>query len=103
MVRWVQLLGAVSIAVALASSVAARAQTVQKSAKRQAAGGHQIIVRPGKSYLTAGTGANVGSHNSYVRDTFNQSLPTEGTFTGMRGRERLLDRFSGPGIPLFRF
>ncbi len=103
MVRWAQLLGAASLSFALAASSGASAQTVQKPAKRQAPAGHQIIVRPGKSYLTAGTGANVGSQNKYVTDTFNQPPATEGTFTGMRGRERLMNQFNGPGIPLFRF
>lgn len=105
MVRWVQLLCAVLLSVALAWSWGASAQTVQKPAKRHAAAGRQIVVRPGKSYLTAGTGATVGSHNKYVTDTFNQPTPTEGTFTGMRGQERILNRFGspGPGLVLFRF
>jgi hypothetical protein len=103
MVRWAQLLGAASLTVALASSSGASAQTAHKPTKRQAPAGHQIIVRPGKSYLSAGTGANVGSQNKYVTDTFNQPPATDGTFAGMRGRERLMNQFNGPGIPLFRF
>jgi hypothetical protein len=47
----------------------------------------------------------VGSYNGYVYDTFNQAPPIEGTFTGLRGRERIQDQFAnpGPGLTLFRF
>ncbi len=105
MVRSVELLGAVLLSVALVWSSDASAQTAHRPAKHQAAAGRQITVRPGKSYLTAGTGATVGSQNKYVTDTFNQPTPNEGTFTGMRGQERLLNRFDnpGPGLVLFRF
>ena len=43
--------------------------------------------------------------NGYALDTFNQATPIEGTFSGMRGRERLTDQFGnpGPGLTLFRF
>ena len=58
------------------------------------------------SCLTAGTQVPVGSvGNGYVYGTFNQPTPIEGTFMGMRGQERLTDRFgnTGPGLTLFRF
>ena len=43
--------------------------------------------------------------NGYVYDTFAQPTPVEGTFLGMRGRERITDQFgnAGPGLTLFRF
>ena len=104
MIRSTQLLNAAVLTLALMMlSSGANAQTAQQPPKRQAATGHQIVVHPRPSFLTAGTGASVGSHNGYALDTFNQPSPTEGTFTGMRGRERLENRFDGPGVPLFRF
>ncbi len=129
MVRWFELLSVASLAVALATPAAhaqttgalqttgplqttgsfqrsAHRTTLQKRAKRtpQAPAGRQITVHPRPSYLTLGTGATVGQYNGYVLDTFSQPTPIEGTFTGMRGRERLAgNRFDGPGIPLFRF
>jgi hypothetical protein len=43
--------------------------------------------------------------NGYVYDTFAQPTPVEGTFMGMRGRERITDPLgnAGPGLTLFRF
>jgi hypothetical protein len=43
--------------------------------------------------------------NGYVYGTFNQPDPVQGTFMGMRGRERITDQFgnAGPGLTLFRF
>jgi hypothetical protein len=129
MVRWIEASAAALLAAGLAAS-AAHAQTtgavqttgpltttgafqksphqttLQKRAKHapQAPAGRQITVHARPSYLTLGTGANVGEYNGYVVDTFNQPTPIDGTFTGMRGRERLDgNRFDGPGIPLFRF
>ena len=96
-----------ALAIAFADPSSARAQTDQRPAKRHAATGRQITVRKGTpSWLTAGTGVDPGVRvgNGYVLDTFNQPVPTEGTFTGMRGQERLLgNRFDGPGVPLLRF
>ncbi len=118
MVCWFRLLGAASLAAALAASSAAQAQTsaanaqttphkttLQKRAKHQTPAGRQITVHPRPSYLTLGGAASVGSHNGYVLDTFNQPTPIEGTFTGLRGRERIEDQFAnpGPGLTLFRF
>jgi hypothetical protein len=107
MVRWKELAITASLAIALAAPSSASAQTDQRPAKRHSATGRQITVRKATpSYLTTGTGVDPGSRvgNGYVLDTFNQPVPTEGTFTGMRGQERLLsNRFDGPGIPLFRF
>jgi hypothetical protein len=120
MVRWIRLLGVAWVAVALAAS-GASAQTTpqtatphqttqQKRAKDKAVKpkeeGRQITVRKETpSWLTLGGSAEVGSHNGYVYDTFNQPTPIEGTFTGLRGRERITDQFGnpGPGITLFRF
>ncbi|HEY1454148.1 MAG TPA: hypothetical protein VGF57_11870 [Roseiarcus sp.] len=78
----------------------------KRAAKKPAPAGRDITVHARPSYLTAGTQAPVGSvGNGYVYDTFNQATPIEGTFSGMRGRERLTDQFGnpGPGLTLFRF
>ena len=83
-----------------------RQTALQKRAKHPAPSGRQITVHARPSYLTAGTQVPVGSvGNGYVYDTFNQPTPIEGTFTGLRGRERVTDQFGnpGPGITLFRF
>jgi hypothetical protein len=87
-----------------------RQTTLQKRAKHQAAKqkeeGRQITVHKATpSWLTAGTQVPVGSYNGYVYDTFNQAAPIEGTFTGMRGRERITDQFgnAAPGLTLFKF
>ena len=85
----------------------ARKTTLQKrAAKHPEPAGRQITVHARPSYLTAGTAVPVGSvGNGYALDTFNQATPIEGTFSGMRGRERLTDQFGnpGPGLTLFRF
>jgi hypothetical protein len=85
-----------------------RQTALKKRAKHAAAApaGRDITVHARPSYLTAGTQVPVGSvGNGYVYDTFNQSTPIEGTFTGMRGRERLTDQFGGAaaGWTLFKF
>ena len=132
MVRLVRLLAAAALAAALAGAPpAANAQTgpselgpldtgplqttpkkgkprrtaLQKRAKRPAPAGRQITVHARPSYLTAGTQVPVGTvGNGYVYDTFNQPTPIEGTFSGMRGRERLTDQFgAAPGLTLFKF
>ena len=70
--------------------------------KRPTPTGRQITVHARPSYLTLGTQAPVGTvGNGYVYSTFNQPTPIEGTFQGMRGRERLTD--PAPGLTLFRF
>ncbi len=73
------------------------------AAKRPAAPtGRQITVHARPSYLTLGSQAPVGTvGNGYVYSTFNQPTPIEGTFLGMRGRERLTE--PAPGLVLFRF
>ena len=84
----------------------ARKTALQKRAKHPAPAGRQITVHARPSYLTAGTQVPVGSvGNGYVYDTFNQATPIEGTFSGMRGRERLTDQFgnAAPGLTLFKF
>jgi hypothetical protein len=130
MVRFVRLLAAATLAAALAAtSPAANAQTgpleegavqttgplgsppqkskprqtaLKKRAKPSAPAGRQITVHARPSWLTAGTQAPVGTvGNGYVYSTFNQPTPIEGTFMGMRGRERLTD--PAPGLTLFRF
>jgi hypothetical protein len=63
-----------------------------------------VHARP--SYLTAGTQVPVGTvGNGYVYGTFNQPTPIEGTFIGMRGRERVMDPLgnAAPGWVLFKF
>jgi hypothetical protein len=84
-----------------------RQTALKKRAKHAAApAGRDITVHARPSYLTAGTQAPVGTvGNGYVYDTFNQPTPIEGTFSGMRGRERLTDQFgnAAPGLALFRF
>jgi hypothetical protein len=106
----VRLLGAVTLGVVLGWSCAATAQTVQNAQAghrplRHPAAGHQIIVHPRQSYLTLGTGASFGSHNGYVLDTFKplQRDTVQGTFVGLRGTDRLPNRFTVPGSdePLF--
>jgi len=114
MVRSVQLMGAALLALALAAP-AADAQTTQTptihartkhhARKKTEPEGRQITVHKATpSYLTLGPGAaEVGTGNNYVIDTFDQFSPVEGTFAGYRGRERVIDQFGVPGVPLFRF
>jgi hypothetical protein len=75
----------------------------KRAAKRPTTpAGRQITVHARPSYLTLGTQAPVGTvGNGYVYSTFDQPTPIEGTFMGMRGRERLSD--PAPGLTLFRF
>jgi hypothetical protein len=135
MIRFVRLLAAAAVAAALASAAnaqgvpleegpletgplqsgptpaappkaKARQTALKKRAKHAEPAGRQITVHPRPSYLTGGTQVPVGSvGNGYVYDTFNQPTPIEGTFSGMRGRERLTDQFgnAGSGLTLFRF
>ena len=135
MVRFVRLLAATALAAALASAAhaqgvpleegpletgplqtaptnatphkpKARQTALQKRAKHPAPAGRQITVHPRPSYLTGGTQAPVGTvGNGYVYDTFDQPTPIEGTFSGMRGRERLRDwsGYDSPGLTLFKF
>jgi hypothetical protein len=133
MVRSIRLLAAAALAAGLAAVPAANAQlgpqgegavqttgplgatpqkakprptALKKRAKRPAPAGRQITVHARPSYLTAGTQVPVGSvGNGYVYDTFAQPTPIEGTFQGMRGRERITDPLgnAAPGLTLFRF
>jgi hypothetical protein len=78
----------------------------KRAAKRAAPTGRQITVHARPSWLTLGTQAPVGTvGNGYVYSTFNQPTPIEGTFQGMRGRERITDPLgnAAPGLTLFRF
>ena len=83
-----------------------RQTALRKRAKPSTPAGRQITVHARPSYLTLGTQAPVGTvGNGYVYSTFNQPTPIEGTFQGMRGRERLTDPLgnAAPGFTLFRF
>ena len=83
-----------------------RQTALKKRAAKPAPAGRQITVHARPSYLTLGTQAPVGTvGNGYVYSTFNQPTPIEGTFQGMRGRERVTDPLgnTGPGLTLFRF
>ena len=83
-----------------------RQTALKKRAKRPAPAGRQITVHARPSYLTAGTQVPVGTvGNGYVYDTFAQPTPIEGTFQGMRGRERITDPLgnAAPGWTLFKF
>jgi hypothetical protein len=93
----VSLFGAIALAIVLASSCA-EAQMVHHRAKHPAADGRQITVHARESWLTAGTGASVGSRNGYVFDTFRpaQRTSNEGTFIGVRGLDRLPNDISLP-------
>ena len=134
MVRSIRLLAAAALAAGLAAAPpAAQAQTwaagrgrcaddgtsgappqkakprqtaLKKRAAKPAPAGRQITVHARPSYLTLGTQAPVGTvGNGYVYSTFNQPTPIEGTFQGMRGRERITDPLgnAAPGLTLFRF
>ena len=77
-----------------------------RQAKQVTPSGRQITVHARPSYLTLGTQAPVGTvGNGYVYSTFNQPTPIEGTFQGMRGREKITDPLgnAAPGFTLFRF
>jgi hypothetical protein len=132
-VRFVRLLAVATLAAGLAAApLAANAQTgpleegpletgplqaapqnakprqtaLKKRAKHPAPAGRQITVHARPSYLTAGTQVPVGSvGNGYVYDTFAKPSPVEGTFMGMRGRERITDPLgnAAPGLVLFKF
>ena len=121
MVRFIRALAAGALATSLAAPPAAYAQTsgplepanrhektLKKRAKHPAPAGRDITVhaRRTPSYLTAGTQVPVGTvGNGYVYDTFAQPTPIEGTFAGMRGRERITDQFgnAAPGWTPFKF
>ena len=109
--------GGALLTVALASpaaeaqteAVAAKQSAVHARAKHRVAmpkeEGRQITVRNATpSWLTLGPGARAGSGHDYMTETLDQPSAVEGTFAGYRGRERLdSSRFSGPGLPLFKF
>lgn len=127
MVRFIRLLAIGALAASLVAPPIAQAQTsgplgasapvrpakphgaaLRKRAKRPTHEGRDVTVhaRHTPSYLTAGTQVPVGTvGNGYVYDTFAQPTPNAGTFTGMRGRERITDQFgnAAPGWVLFKF
>jgi len=86
------------------------AETVQHRAKHGKAATHNektgrtiTVHNQTPSWLTLGPNARAQGSNSYATDTFNQPSPVQGTFTGYRGRERLIDQYGVPSAPLFRF
>ena len=116
MVRPFQWLGAaLGVALTLSSASAqttssnetpaARRHEAQKHrGAKQAPEGRQITVQKGTpSWLTLGQDPPVGTGTNYVTSTFDQPSPVQGTFSGFRGRERLVDQYGVPGAPLFRF
>jgi hypothetical protein len=114
MMRSIQFLGAALLAF---TSPAAEAQTQEAKqstiharathrhrVEKPKEEGRQITVHKGtSSWLTLGSGATVGYGNNYVTNTFDQPSPVEGTFSGYRGRERLINQYGVPGAPLFQF
>jgi hypothetical protein len=114
----VRMFGAALFTVALVSSAAAQTSAQTPTLHARASHhvhkhrvdepeGRQITVHKTPnatpSWLTLGSEAPVGSGNDYVTSTFDPPSPVEGTFSGYRGRERLVPRFGVPGAPLFRF
>ena len=116
MVRSVHFMGAALLALVFASPLAeaqtqpAKQSTIHASAKHRRhiekpeEESRQITVNKGTpSWLTLGSSASVGTGNNYVTSTFDQPSTVEGTFSGYRGRERLVNQYSVPGAPLFQF
>ena len=99
-----------ALAIAFAVAGAANAETVQhhpkhgKAATRRTPAGRDITVHnQTPSWLTLGPDARSRAGTSYATETFDQPSPVQGTFTGYRGREQLIDRFGGGGATLFSF
>ena len=86
-----------ALGIALVASCA-HAQTVHHRARHPAAAGREVTVHARESWLTAGTGASVGSHNGYVLDTLRppQRDTVQNTFVGVRGVDRLPNQYSLP-------
>ena len=122
MVRSARWFGAALIASALVSSAGAettpapqtQTPTLHARAKQhvrkhhvEKPEGRQVTVHKGgnttPSWLTLGTDAAVGAGNNYVTGAFDQPSAVEGTFSGYRGRERLINRYGAPGATLFQF
>jgi hypothetical protein len=94
----VSLAGAAALGFVFATSCA-QAQTTHHRVHHPAAEGHQIIVRQGvEPWLTLGTWAPVGSRQGYALDTLQppQRTSIEGTFSGVRGIDRLPNNGSLP-------
>ena len=87
----------VTVGVILASSCA-QAQTVHHRARHPAAAGREVTVHAREAWLTAGTGASVGSRNGYVLDTFRPPRrdAVQNTFVDGRGLEFLPNQYSLP-------
>jgi len=101
-------MSAAALGLALAVAGAASAETVPhpkhgKAATHRTPQSRGITVHNGTpSWLTLGPDASSRAGN-YAAETFNQPSPVQGTFTGYRGRERLIDQYGVPSAPLFRF
>ena len=101
MTRPVKTYGAVALGILIGFVSTADAQTVHRHARHPAAEGRQITVYGRESYLTAGTGASVGSYSGYALDTISSTAPfnpfVDHTFVGVRGLERLPNNYTVPG------
>jgi hypothetical protein len=97
MTHSLKLAGAAALGIVVAASCA-QAQTVHHRARHPAAAGREVTVHARESWLTAGTGASVGSHNGYVLDTLRppQRDTVQNTFVGVRGVDRLPNQYSLP-------
>jgi hypothetical protein len=97
MTHSLKLAGAAALGIVLAASCA-QAQTVHHRSRQPAAPGREVTVHARESWLTAGTGASVGSHNGYVLDTFRppQRDAVQNTFVAGRGLEYLPNQHSLP-------
>jgi hypothetical protein len=101
MMRAIGLFSAVAVGFIVASS-GADAQTVRHRAHHrpiQSPAGHDVTVHAGVApWLTLGTWAPVGSRNGYALDTLRppERNTIQGTFSGMRGNDRLPNDVSLP-------
>ena len=100
---------ALALALAVAGAGAASAETVShrpkyaKGEAHRAAQARDVTVHNATpSWLTLGPDAGSRAGN-YAAETFDQASPVQGTFTGYRGQERLIDQYGVPSAPLFRF
>src|SRR5947209_7700498 len=96
MMPFVRAAFATALLAGTALSASADAQPIHRHAHRTApalgADGRQIYVEPRQSFLTLGTGADVGAYNSYALWTIsplNRMPEIDNTNMGQRGRDRL--------------
>jgi hypothetical protein len=101
MPRPVKKYGAVALGILVGFVSTAEAQTVHRHVRHPVAEGRQITVYGAESYLTAGTGASVGSTSGYALDTISSTAPfmpfVDHTTVGVRGLDRLPNNFTVPG------